>query len=222
MWYMLACWVVKTRAPVIKCAANHALMCAAIELYNTMVLCFGIVSEHCTPESCPEMSAGPKATYFWAEKGEKPVSLPAPECQYTNAIPLLMFVFVWLCLLVCCGAGSAHVAPLPPLRAISVFRCGTALPTDISNLVNWISKQLDDEKTFPAVGAFPKNFKEVVRVCGCVVRVWRRGVRVMRVECTCVLLTPRAASVPRRAAEENPFAYVSRLRPPLPFALGQN
>ena len=77
-----------------------------------MVLCFGIVSEHCTAESCPEMSAGPKATYFWADKGEKPVSLPAPEY--------------------------------------------------ISNLVNWISKQLDDEKVFPAVGAFPKNFKAVL------------------------------------------------------------
>eukprot|EP00019_Armaparvus_languidus_P001826 CAMPEP_0168591884 /NCGR_PEP_ID=MMETSP0420-20121227/7390_1 /TAXON_ID=498008 /ORGANISM="Pessonella sp." /LENGTH=217 /DNA_ID=CAMNT_0008627741 /DNA_START=52 /DNA_END=702 /DNA_ORIENTATION=- len=106
-----------TFADAVKCPPgedlNEWLAMNTIELYNTMVLCFGIVSEHCTAESCPEMSAGPKATYFWQDKGEKPVSLPAP--QY------------------------------------------------VSNLVNWISQQLDDEKIFPAVGAFPKNFKDVLK-----------------------------------------------------------
>ena len=87
-----------------------------------MVLCFGIVSEHCTAETCKEMSAGPKATYYWAEKGEKPQSLPAPEY--------------------------------------------------IANLVNWISKQLDDEKVFPGK-------------CVCVVCVFVCVVCVVYV-CVCV------------------------------------
>ena len=106
-----------TFAEAVKCPPgedlNEWLAMNTIELYNTMVLCFGIVSEHCTAESCPEMSAGPKATCFWADKNEKPVSLPAPEY--------------------------------------------------VANLVNWISKQLDDEKIFPAVGSFPKNFNDVLK-----------------------------------------------------------
>lgn len=64
-----------TFAEAVKCPPgedlNEWLAMNTIELYNTMVLCFGIVSEHCTPETCPEMSAGPKATYFWADKNEK-------------------------------------------------------------------------------------------------------------------------------------------------------
>jgi len=106
-----------TFAEAVKCPAgedlNEWLAMNTIELYNTMVLCYGIVSEHCTPENCPEMTAGPKATYYWADEGEKPRSLPAPEY--------------------------------------------------INNLVSWVSSQLDDEKVFPAVGAFPKNFKDVLK-----------------------------------------------------------
>merc|ERR1712065_43836 len=62
---------------------------------------------------CPEMTAGKQATYYWASKGEKAESLPAP--QYVN------------------------------------------------KLVSWISEQLDDEKIFPAVGAFPKNFRDILK-----------------------------------------------------------
>jgi len=60
---------------------NEWIAMNTIELYNTMNLCYGIVSEFCTDSSCPQMTAGPKVTYFWADnkKKEKPVSLPAPE-----------------------------------------------------------------------------------------------------------------------------------------------
>jgi MOB kinase activator 1 len=61
---------------------NEWIAMNTIELYNTMNLCYGIVSEFCTETSCPQMTAGPKVTYFWADnknKKEKPVSLPAPE-----------------------------------------------------------------------------------------------------------------------------------------------
>jgi outer membrane receptor for ferrienterochelin and colicin len=33
----------------------------------------------------------------------------------------------------------------------------------VNKLVTWISDQLDDEKIFPAVGDFPKNFKDILR-----------------------------------------------------------
>eukprot|EP00026_Physarum_polycephalum_P017418 Phypoly_transcript_18638.p1 GENE.Phypoly_transcript_18638~~Phypoly_transcript_18638.p1 ORF type:complete len:191 (+),score=16.83 Phypoly_transcript_18638:114-686(+) len=60
---------------------NEWIAMNTIEVYNTMNLCYGIVSEFCTAQSCPCMTAGPKVTYFWADqsKGIKPVSLPAPE-----------------------------------------------------------------------------------------------------------------------------------------------
>jgi len=60
---------------------NEWIAMNTIELYNTMNLCYGIVSEFCTDSSCPQMTAGPSVTYFWADskKKEKPVSLPAPE-----------------------------------------------------------------------------------------------------------------------------------------------
>eukprot|EP00026_Physarum_polycephalum_P015928 Phypoly_transcript_16732.p1 GENE.Phypoly_transcript_16732~~Phypoly_transcript_16732.p1 ORF type:complete len:225 (+),score=31.32 Phypoly_transcript_16732:99-773(+) len=53
-----------------------------IELYNNMNLCYGIVNNFCTPNSCPHMNAGPKAQYYWPadkNKKEKPLDLPAAE-----------------------------------------------------------------------------------------------------------------------------------------------
>eukprot|EP01113_Clastostelium_recurvatum_P011799 TRINITY_DN1604_c0_g2_i1.p1 TRINITY_DN1604_c0_g2~~TRINITY_DN1604_c0_g2_i1.p1 ORF type:complete len:223 (+),score=51.96 TRINITY_DN1604_c0_g2_i1:106-774(+) len=60
---------------------NEWIAMNTVELYNTMNLCYGIVSEFCTEASCAQMTAGPKITYFWADpkKKEKPVSLPAPD-----------------------------------------------------------------------------------------------------------------------------------------------
>jgi len=61
---------------------NEWIAMNTIELYNTMNLCYGIVSEFCTETSCPQMTAGPKVTYYWLDakkRDKKPVSLPAPE-----------------------------------------------------------------------------------------------------------------------------------------------
>jgi len=61
--------------------SNEWIAMNTIELYNTMNLCYGIVSEFCTDATCPQMTAGSKVTYYWAnsKKKEKPVSLSAPE-----------------------------------------------------------------------------------------------------------------------------------------------
>jgi len=60
--------------------ANEWIAMNTIELYNTMNLCYGIVSEFCSEDSCPQMTAG-SITFRWADskKKEKAISLPAPE-----------------------------------------------------------------------------------------------------------------------------------------------
>jgi MOB kinase activator 1 len=51
-----------------------------IELYNTTMLCYGMVSEFCTRAKCPLMSAGKTVEYRWPQgKDKAPLSLSAPE-----------------------------------------------------------------------------------------------------------------------------------------------
>ncbi|KAH7731062.1 Mob1/phocein family protein [Aphelenchoides avenae] len=38
---------------------------------------YGTISDKCTPETCPRMTAGPQYEYFWSE-GSQTMSLPAP------------------------------------------------------------------------------------------------------------------------------------------------
>lgn len=117
---------------------------------------------------------------------------------------------------------------------------------DISNLVNWISRQLDDEKIFPAVGAFPKNFKDVVRMhAGCVhfffcfsffsTRSQRYALQSMTLQLFalvrfydsslddyCCFLQPNVFFCCFLAVEKDSVAHVSCLRTSLPLALGQD
>lgn len=52
-----------------------------IDFFNELSLLFGTISEFCTAESCPQMTAGPCYTYLWADGKQQvtPVGLPAPE-----------------------------------------------------------------------------------------------------------------------------------------------
>lgn len=52
-----------------------------VDFFNEVSLLYGTISEFCTPESCPQMSAGPCYTYLWADGVQQvtPVSLPAAE-----------------------------------------------------------------------------------------------------------------------------------------------
>jgi len=56
------------------------------EIYNTTNLCFGFVSDFCTPKSCPQMTAGAKFTYLWQDKDKytKPTSMAA--CEYVDLL----------------------------------------------------------------------------------------------------------------------------------------
>jgi len=52
-----------------------------IDFFNEISLLYGTISEFCTSDSCPQMSAGPCYTYLWADGVHQvtPVALPAPE-----------------------------------------------------------------------------------------------------------------------------------------------
>eukprot|EP01117_Protostelium_nocturnum_P017584 TRINITY_DN7181_c0_g1_i1.p1 TRINITY_DN7181_c0_g1~~TRINITY_DN7181_c0_g1_i1.p1 ORF type:complete len:160 (-),score=46.95 TRINITY_DN7181_c0_g1_i1:127-606(-) len=50
-----------------------------MEVFNNVNLIWQFVSELCTAESCPAMTAGPNYSFLWRDKGKypKPTSLPA-------------------------------------------------------------------------------------------------------------------------------------------------
>ncbi|KAK9469105.1 Mob1/phocein [Lipomyces arxii] len=49
----------------------------AFEFFTYLNLFFGILSEFCTPKTCPSMSAGPGIDYTWLDMSKKPLRLPA-------------------------------------------------------------------------------------------------------------------------------------------------
>ncbi|ETO36114.1 Mob4B protein, partial [Reticulomyxa filosa] len=52
-----------------------------VDFFNAASLLYGIITEFCTEESCPLMSAGPKYEYLWMDgvKFKKPVKVSAPK-----------------------------------------------------------------------------------------------------------------------------------------------
>ena len=51
------------------------------DFYTHINLLYATITEHCTPQSCPVMSAGPKYEYYWSDPDQypKPTRLSAPE-----------------------------------------------------------------------------------------------------------------------------------------------
>lgn len=60
---------------------NEWLAVHTVDFYNEVSLLYGTVSDFCTAETCPTMSAGPKYEYLWADgvTVTKPVKVTAPE-----------------------------------------------------------------------------------------------------------------------------------------------
>lgn len=52
-----------------------------VEFYNQLGCLYAPISEKCTPQACPKMTAGPNYQYFWQDNVnyKKPTMLPAPE-----------------------------------------------------------------------------------------------------------------------------------------------
>lgn len=52
-----------------------------VEFYNQISCLYASISDKCTPQTCPKMTAGPQYQYFWQDNVnyKKPTMLPAPE-----------------------------------------------------------------------------------------------------------------------------------------------
>ncbi|CAI5467847.1 unnamed protein product [Closterium sp. NIES-64] len=60
---------------------NEWLAVNTVDFYNQVNLLYGTLTEFCTPEHCPTMSAGPKYEYRWADgvHVKKPLEVSAPK-----------------------------------------------------------------------------------------------------------------------------------------------
>ncbi|KAG6378791.1 Mob1/phocein [Boletus reticuloceps] len=65
---------------------NEWLAVHAVDFFNHLNMLYGTVTEFCTSQECPIMSAGPRYEYLWEDgiKYKKPTKLPAPE--YVDAL----------------------------------------------------------------------------------------------------------------------------------------
>lgn len=57
-----------------------------VDFFNEISLLYGTVSDYCTRESCPKMSAGEEYEYLWMDgvKYKKPTEMPA--CDYSDCL----------------------------------------------------------------------------------------------------------------------------------------
>lgn len=58
-----------------------SLLSLAVDFFNQINMLYGTITEFCTEESCPIMSAGPKYEYHWADGHtvKKPIKCSAPK-----------------------------------------------------------------------------------------------------------------------------------------------
>lgn len=56
-------------------------LCTAVDFFNQINMLYGTITEFCTEQSCPVMSAGPKYEYHWADGHtvKKPIKCSAPK-----------------------------------------------------------------------------------------------------------------------------------------------
>eukprot|EP01084_Bolivina_argentea_P130556 230483_1 len=60
---------------------NEWMAVNTVDFFNEISLLYGIITDYCTKDTCPCMSAGPKYEYLWADgiKYKKPIKVSAPE-----------------------------------------------------------------------------------------------------------------------------------------------
>lgn len=60
---------------------NEWLAVNTVDFFNEISLLYGTVTEFCTSQSCPVMSASPQFEYLWCDnqKVKKPIQCSAPE-----------------------------------------------------------------------------------------------------------------------------------------------
>jgi MOB kinase activator 1 len=59
---------------------NEWLAVNVVDFYNQLSMIYATITEFCTPETCPQMSAGRGFTYAWqdGQRFRQPTELPAP------------------------------------------------------------------------------------------------------------------------------------------------
>jgi len=65
---------------------NEWLAMNTVELYNSSTLCWKLISEFCTTNSCPEMTAGTKYTYLWQDEDKYLKPTPMAAHQYVELL----------------------------------------------------------------------------------------------------------------------------------------
>jgi len=57
-----------------------------LEIYNSTTLCFGFVTDFCSPKSCPSMTAGPKYSYLWQDEKNYPKPTQVAATEYVDLL----------------------------------------------------------------------------------------------------------------------------------------
>lgn len=63
---------------------NEWLAVNVIEFYNEISLLYGCLTEFCTKENCPKMSAGPKYEYRWGDGQPNSTPIEVSANQYID------------------------------------------------------------------------------------------------------------------------------------------
>lgn len=102
---------------------NEWLAVNTIEFYNEINVLYGILTEFCTTESCPTMSAGPKYEYLWADGQNVKTPLKVSAAEYID------FLMTWV---------------ESQLNNEKVFPCqmGVSFPRNFVNIIKVIFKRL--------------------------------------------------------------------------------
>lgn len=63
------------------CISKIQYYISAVDFFNQINMLYGTITEFCTEDSCPIMSAGPKYEYHWADGHtvKKPIKCSAPK-----------------------------------------------------------------------------------------------------------------------------------------------
>jgi MOB kinase activator 1 len=102
---------------------NEWLAVNTIEFYNEINLLYGTLTEFCTPESCPVMSAGPKYEYLWADGQNVKTPLKVSAAEYID------YLMTWV-------ESQLNNDALFPTQS------GVAFPRNFLNVVKVIFKRL--------------------------------------------------------------------------------
>lgn len=74
-------WVAVNSKLMVLFWSNVMLRVLAVDFFNQINMLYGTITEFCTEDSCPIMSAGPKYEYHWADGHtvKKPIKCSAPK-----------------------------------------------------------------------------------------------------------------------------------------------